>query len=81
MPIILESGSLNLLELSGPVQACNRIALPLAYQSLVPTWNRSPDRPARNLIAVPIVLFLSLKVVQIRVPCMIDKQETGLFLL
>ena len=29
MPIILKSGSLNLLEPSGPVQACNGIALPL----------------------------------------------------
>jgi len=28
-PIVLKSGSLNLLEPSGPVQACNRIALPL----------------------------------------------------
>ena len=29
MPIVLESGSLNLLEHSGPVHACNGIALPL----------------------------------------------------
>ena len=29
MPIVLKSGSLNLLEPSGPVQACNGIALPL----------------------------------------------------
>jgi len=29
MPIVLKSGSLNLLESSGPVQACNGIALPL----------------------------------------------------
>ena len=29
MPIVLKSGSLNLLETSGPVQASNRIALPL----------------------------------------------------
>ena len=28
MPIVLKSGSLNLLEPSGPVQACNGIALP-----------------------------------------------------
>ena len=28
MPIVLNSGSLNLLEPSGPVQACNGIALP-----------------------------------------------------
>ena len=31
MPIVLKSGSLNLLEPSGPVQACNGIALPLLY--------------------------------------------------
>jgi len=29
MPIVSKSGSLNLLEPSGPVQACNGIALPL----------------------------------------------------
>ena len=29
MPIVLKSGSLNLLEPSGPVEACNGIALPL----------------------------------------------------
>jgi len=29
VPIILKSGSLHLLEPSGPVQACNGIALPL----------------------------------------------------
>ena len=29
MPIVLKSGSLNLLEPSGPVQACNGTALPL----------------------------------------------------
>jgi len=29
VPIVLKSGSLNLLETSGPVQACNGIALPL----------------------------------------------------
>jgi hypothetical protein len=30
-PIVLNSGSLNLLEPSGPVKACNGIALPLPY--------------------------------------------------
>jgi len=29
VPIVLSSGSLNRLEPSGPVQACNGIALPL----------------------------------------------------
>jgi len=28
VPIVLKSGSLNLLEPSGPVQSCNGIALP-----------------------------------------------------
>jgi len=28
VPIVLKSGSLNLLQPSGPVQACNGIALP-----------------------------------------------------
>jgi len=31
MPIVLKTGSLNLLEPSGPVQARNGIALPLPY--------------------------------------------------
>jgi len=29
----LKSGSLNLLEASGPVQACNGIALPLTFKN------------------------------------------------
>jgi hypothetical protein len=29
VPIVLKSGSLNLLEPTGPVKACNGIALPL----------------------------------------------------
>jgi len=31
MPIVYKSVSLNLLETSGPVQACNGIALPLPF--------------------------------------------------
>jgi len=31
MPIVLKSGSLNLLESTGSVQACNGIALPLPF--------------------------------------------------
>jgi len=34
VPIVLKSGILNLLEPSGPVQACNGIALPLPYTFL-----------------------------------------------
>jgi len=32
MPNVLKSGSLNLLEPSGPVQACNGIALPFTFK-------------------------------------------------
>jgi len=35
MPIVMKSGSLNLLETSGPVQACNGIALPFTFKSYV----------------------------------------------
>ena len=31
VPIVLKSGSLSLLESSGPVQACNGIALPFFF--------------------------------------------------
>jgi len=34
VPIVLKSGSLSLLEPSGPVQACNGIALPLSLPYL-----------------------------------------------
>ena len=37
VPIVLKSGSPNLLEPSGPVQACNGIALPLRFT--VPAFN------------------------------------------
>ena len=33
MPIVLKSGSLTLLESSGPVQFCNGIVLPFTYPS------------------------------------------------
>jgi len=33
VPIVLKSGSLILLESSGPVQVCDRIALPLPLQA------------------------------------------------
>ena len=39
MPTVLKSGSLNLLELSGPVQGSNGIALPLL--NLMSTLTRS----------------------------------------
>jgi hypothetical protein len=34
VPIVLKSGSLNLLEPSGSVKACNGIALPLLYTAV-----------------------------------------------
>jgi len=34
VPTALKSGSLSLLEPSGPVQACNGIALPLPFTNL-----------------------------------------------
>jgi hypothetical protein len=37
--IVLKSGSLNLLEPSGPVKACNGIALPLPLKRTVKSWN------------------------------------------
>jgi hypothetical protein len=36
VPTVLKSGSLNLLETSGPVQTCNGIALPFYIQSVKP---------------------------------------------
>ena len=35
VPIVLKSGSLDILEPSGPVQACNGIALPLRLNVLL----------------------------------------------
>jgi hypothetical protein len=34
VPIFLKSGSLDLLEPSGPVKACSGIALPLLYHTI-----------------------------------------------
>ena len=42
MPIVLKSGSLNLLEPSGPVQACDGIALPSSVSSHV-FWFEMPQ--------------------------------------
>jgi len=41
VPIVLKSGSLNLLEPSGPVQACNGIALPLPVPFFTYQWWRT----------------------------------------
>jgi len=39
MPIILKSGSLSLLEISGPVQAYNGTVLPFPQSSLDKNWD------------------------------------------
>jgi hypothetical protein len=44
VPIVLESGSLNLLEASGPVQACKGIALPF----FLPNERRNMKVPVLN---------------------------------
>jgi hypothetical protein len=41
VPVVLKSGSLNLLEPSGPVQACNGIALPFALLQLYISFKTS----------------------------------------
>ena len=42
VPIVLKSGSLNLLEPSGPVQTCNGIALPLfIFVRKIRLWNET----------------------------------------
>jgi hypothetical protein len=38
VPTVLKSSSLNLLETSGPIQACNVIALLLLSMLLCPIW-------------------------------------------
>ena len=42
MLIVLKSGSFNLLEPSGPVQACFGIALPLPYRKYLLCWGMYP---------------------------------------
>jgi hypothetical protein len=51
VPTVLKSGSLNLLKLSGPLQACNGIALPFnrgseVHEVTAPT--QTPSSPALN---------------------------------
>ena len=45
MPIVLKSGSLNLLEPSGPVQACNAIALTFMHISFILLTRIIQQRP------------------------------------
>ena len=46
MPIVLKSGNLNLLEPSGPVQACNGIALPFYLDGVL---SRALDGKKRGI--------------------------------
>jgi len=54
VPNVLKSGSLNLLEPSGPVQACNGITLPFFYRSpckvsvILVTWIFWTEFPKKN---------------------------------
>ena len=61
MPTVLKSGNLNLLEPSGPVQACNGIALPLpyvVYSTLLPVWRAATARHSEVQGLVQNVLML-----------------------
>ena len=49
----LKSGSLNLLETSGPVQACNGIALPLTVYSFEVSQPFFPSSPMQNSSCTP----------------------------
>jgi len=53
MPIVLKYRSLNLLEFSGPVQACNGIALPLPYIFLLSVARSNFGWPHYNLSIIP----------------------------
>jgi hypothetical protein len=50
MPIVLKSGSLNLLEFSRPVQACNGVALPVLLAEVIITL----------FVGITFFLFVSL---------------------
>jgi hypothetical protein len=54
VPIVLKSGSLNLLEPSGHVKACNGIALPLTFQVVI-LHALLPEFQVRSLC--PLQLF------------------------
>ena len=51
VPTVLKSGSLNLLEPSGPIQACNGIALPFYWptQPYGGHWNFHLQHGVRNV--------------------------------
>ena len=49
MPTVLKSGSLNLLEPSGPLQACNGIALPLPFTHFCYRLSRPQGRSENEI--------------------------------
>jgi len=59
---VLKSGSLNLLEPSGPVQACNGIALPLPLTEVFACYSRTfkTDWRAGWLITSNMKLYIEL---------------------
>ena len=59
MPIVLKSGSLNLPEPSGPVQACNGSALPLLIS--VRKQGGSGDLMKKHQISLSLSGELALK--------------------
>ena len=63
MPIVLKSGNLNLLEPSGPVQACNGIALPFSCsQNWVPRFESFPA--VLQVALVPSLLCSGVELLQ-----------------
>jgi hypothetical protein len=52
VPIVLKSGNLNLLEPSGPVKACNGIALPFTCEQ----WDNVTSSMDNSNVAEELVL-------------------------
>ena len=84
MPIVLKSGSLNLLEHSGPVQACNGISLPyslLEHSISFLVFNQDPTKPAEVPLLSSVIrdefLERALKQTTITSP-LIDQQHVSL---
>jgi hypothetical protein len=52
VPIVLKSGSLNLLDPSGPVKACNGIALPLPVPVTAISFEAASPRLVENIFEI-----------------------------
>jgi hypothetical protein len=68
VPIVLKSGSFNLLEPSGPVKACNGIALPLPLLDFCALYvvcavsgfgPRSFEKVGTRIIIIIIIIIIS----------------------